>query len=206
LNSKELFEKFFTLNKKYSYSKSLFIFYTDSVQPLLSHKKLNLLDMGSGHYSFFEDVINIDAEITAIDFSKNAIKNAPQSSILYREGNVIDPTFFPDHYYDLIFDSHCLNCLTSKEERQTTFKNIYSGLANNGLFASEMMVQPTDNNVSMDFKWIPQASEIEQELISHGFKIKKFMIANGMSFSHQNKEGELQCDLLQIIGEKIKIH
>lgn len=182
------------------------MFFIDSVRPLLCHKRLNILDMGAGHYSLFEDVINIDAEITAVDFSKNAIKNAPQSSILYREGNIIDPTFFPDKYYDLIFDSHCLNCLTNKEERALAFKNIFNGLSIKGLFASEMMVQPIGKNINMDFKWIPLASEIECELISHGFKIKKFIIDKSLTFSQQNREGEFECDLLKVVGEKINIH
>lgn len=173
------------------------------MHPLLFKKKLKILDIGAGHYSLFEDVENSDAEIIALDFSKNAIRNAPQSKISYRCSNVIESTFFPEKRYDLIFDSHCLNCIITKEERILAFKNIYSALSSNGLFASEMMVQPTDKNISMDYKWIPLANEIEDELISYGFKIKYFMIESGLSFSHQTRDGELCCDLLKVIVEKI---
>jgi len=202
LNSKDFFEQFFKINPKHSYSQSLLHFFEEIVRPRLAANQLSILDMGAGNYSLFEDLQKFNAKITAIDFSKNAIKNAPQTSINYLEGDITDSTFFSAAKYDLIFDSHCLNCLTTEEQRDLAFKNIYLALATGGIFASEMMIQPIGAQVSMPFKMIKSALELEQEIISHGFKIVYFMISRDSSFATMVDGVETKCDVVKIVAQK----
>lgn len=202
MNSKDFFEQFFKINTKHSYSKSLLIFFEDIVRSRLATNQLSILDIGAGNYSLFEDVLRLNAKITAIDFSKNAIACSPQSSISYLEGDITDATFFSAANYDLIFDSHCLNCITTEEQRDLAFNNIYLALGNGGIFASEMMIQPIGAQVSMPFKIIKSAHELEQEIISHGFKIVYFMISRDSSFATIIDGVETKCDVLKIVALK----
>ena len=108
------------------YSRSLFDFFEKIVRPRLFNSDLKILELGSGNYSFFEDVLNLNAEITAIDYSSAAIESAVSSKINYQEINVLDSNFFISAKYDLIYDSHCINCIEIDDERNIAFKNIYS--------------------------------------------------------------------------------
>lgn len=202
MNSKDFFEQFFKINTKHSYSPSLLLFFEEIVRPRLAANQLSILDIGAGNYSLFEDVQKLNAKITAIDFSKNAINSAPQSSISYLEIDITDAAFFSAAQYDLIFDSHCLNCLTTEEQRDLAFKNIYLALVSGGIFASEMMIQPIGAHVSMPFKMIKSALELEQEIISHGFKIVYFMISRDSSFATMVDGIETKCDVLKIVAQK----
>lgn len=202
MNSKDFFEQFFKINTKHSYSQSLLLFFEEIVRPRLGGNQLNILDIGAGNYSLFEDVQKLNAKITAIDFSQNAIDFAPQSSISYLQGDITDATFFSTANYDLLFDSHCLNCLTTEEQRDLAFKNIYLALVTGGIFASEMMIQPIGAHVSMPFKMIKSALELEQEIISHGFKIVYFMISRDSSFAMMVDGVETKCDVLKIVAQK----
>lgn len=190
------------MNKAHSYSKSLHTLFIEHVRPRLSQNRIFILDIGAGNYSMFEDVIDQNAEITAIDFSKNAINDAPKSHIKYLEGNVTDPAFFPTSTYDLIFDSHTLNCITNELERDLAFNNIYSALKPGGLFASEMMIQPFAATVSMPFKMIKSALELEQEITSWGFRILYFMVSRDSGFTNMTDGIETKCDLVKIVAQK----
>jgi len=202
LNSKDFFEDFFEKNKSHTYSPSLKSFFFEIVLPKLNVKHLKVLDLGAGNYSLFEDIPDFEADITALDFSHTAIINSPQSKIKYREGSIIDPVFFPHSECDLIFDSHCLNCITNEVERDLAFKNIYHGLATGGIFAGEMMIQPTNGNVSMPFKMIKSTLDLEQEILSHGFKILYFMISRDSGFTNEVDGIEVKCDLLKVVATK----
>lgn len=202
MNSKDFFEQFFKINTKHSYSQSLLLFFEEIVRPRLGGNLLNILDIGAGNYSLFEDVQKLNAKVTAIDFSQNAIDCAPQSSISYLQGDITDAIFFSAANYDLVFDSHCLNCLTTEEQRDLAFKNIYLALVTGGIFASEMMIQPIGAQVSMPFKMIKSVLELEQEIISHGFKIVYFMISRDSSFATMVDGIETKCDVLKIVAQK----
>lgn len=202
MNSKDYFEKYFKSNKGNTYSKSLLEFFETVVRARLPSNKLIILDLGSGNYSLFEDVSNLNAEITAIDFSTNAVKNAPISNIRYIEVDVTKHNFFKDSKFDLIFDSHCFNCITDETNRNEAYQNIYRALKCDGLFSSEMMVQPTGPKVSMPYKAIKTTLEIEQELISHGFKILYFNISRDSGFISEINGIEIKCDLLKIVAQK----
>jgi hypothetical protein len=64
------------------------------------------------------------------------------------------------------------------------------------------MIQPIGEHVSMPYKSIKSAQEIEQTFISHGFKIIYFMISSESGFSNSVGGIEVKCDLLRIIAKK----
>lgn len=165
-------------------------------------EKSNILEIGCGTYSLFEEVKNIKGDITAIDFSKEAIAQAPQSKIRYCNSNVVDSTFFSSSTYDLVFDSHCMNCITDEVERKIAFQNIHRSLKPNGLFASELMVQPVGKRVEMPFKMIRTTDVLEREIQSYGFKIIYFMISKDNIFGTKVNDEEVTCDLLRMIAQK----
>lgn len=205
MDSKEFFENYFKKKKKHSYSKSLLTFFLEIVQPRLPPGQMTILDLGAGNYSLFEDVNFPDKEMTkvrAIDFSTVAIESSPKSFIEYCESSVCDPTYFKESHYDLIFDSHCLNCITTEVDRNEAFNHIYSALKPKGLLAAEMMVQPIGRNVSMPYKWIKNSLEIEQEIVSHGFTILYFMISRDSGFVSEVEGVEVTCDLIKIVAQK----
>jgi SAM-dependent methyltransferase len=205
LNSKDYFENYFKHQKKLNYSKSLLNFYEEIVSLKINSKQaLKILDIGSGHYSIFEDVKDLNADMTAMDFSQTAIAQSPKSKIKYLLGDISETKFFKDklNYYSLIFDSHCLNCITSPRDRQVAFQNIYFALKPEGIFATELMVQPIGQNVVMPFKMIKTANELEAEIISYGFKINYFMISKENSFGTLVNGVEVTCDVLRVIAKK----
>ena len=202
MNSKDLFNQLYRSKTGQSYSRSLFDFFLKIVRPRLSGSDLKILELGSGNYSLFEDVLDLNAEITAIDISSIAIESAISSKINYQEINILDSKHFAVAKYDLIFDSHCLNCIESDDERSIAFKNIYSSVKSGGFFASEIMVRPESGFVSMPFKMIKSSHQIELELIYHGFKIQYFLISNEISFSTLVGGEEIKCDVLRIIAKK----
>ncbi len=202
MNSKGFFNQFYKNATELSYEKSLLDFFEQNIRARLSNHKINILELGGGAYSLFEEVSNLEAEVTSIDFSSVAILKAPLSQIKYREINLIDPSFFEKEMFDLVFDSHCLNCLTDETERELAFKNIFSSLKPGGLFASELMVQPPNESVSIPFKKIKSAMELEREILSHGFKILYFVISRQSGFTSLVEGVEVRCDLLRVVGRK----
>ncbi|MDD4973173.1 MAG: class I SAM-dependent methyltransferase [Bacteriovorax sp.] len=202
MNSKDFFDQFYQKTKEHSYSKSLYTFFEEIVRPRLSTSDLVILELGSGHFSLFEDISDLQAEVTAIDFSSSAIALAPKSKISYKEVSLVDGLFFNEAKYDLVFDSHCINCITNEEERDIAFKNIYASLKVDGLFASELMIQPDVDQVSMPFKMIKSTQDVEQEIISHGFRILYFTISRDSGFTSVVDGKEIKCDLLRLVAEK----
>jgi hypothetical protein len=65
-----------------------------------------------------------------------------------------------------------------------------------------MMVQRLHKKISMPFKNIKEAMDIESELINSGFRILYFMINSDLAFVHHAGELELECDLLRVIACK----
>lgn len=202
MNSKDFFDQFYKKTKEHSYSKSLYTFFEEIVRPRLSLNNLKILELGSGYFSLFEDIENLKADVTAIDFSSRAIAKAPKSKISYKEVNIVDSLFFNEAKYDLVFDSHCINCITNEGERDIAFKNIHTALKTDGIFASELMIQPEEDPVSMPYKVIKTALELEQEIISHGFRILYFTISRDSGFTSVVAGKEIKCDLLKLVAQK----
>lgn len=202
MDSKDYFEKFYQQTKNHTYSKSLYTFFEENIRHRLPPNELEILELGSGPYSLFEDILHLNAHVTAIDFSKTAFLKTKKSRVLYKEANIIDSSFFKEAQFDLIFDSHCLNCLTKENEREIAFKNIYGSLKTNGLFASELMIQPEHDHVAMPFKMIKSSFDIEQELISHKFKIIFFIISRDSGFISEIDGNKIKCDWLKVVAQK----
>ncbi len=202
MNSKEIFEAYFKSHTGHVYSLSLLSFFKDIIRPRLNSVNLTILDLGPGNYSMFEDADIENSKIDAIDFSSFAINSAPKSRIHYIEGNISDSEFFKEEKYDLIFDSHALNCIINTKDRESVFKNIYFGLKSDGLFASELMVQPINENISMPLKMIKTSHDLEAEIIKHGFKIVYFLISKNFSFVNEMDGIEIKTDMLRIVCQK----
>ena len=201
---KKLFDQHYLNNSDSLPTESLLQFFEEIVKPRLQviQYPLSILDLGSGPYSLFEDQKNSEANIVALDFSSVAISKAPQSTIKYLEGDITNSTLFSSMSFDLIFDSHCMNCITEESHRLKTYKNIYQFLKSDGYFAAELMVQPIGEMIAMPYKKIKSALEIENEILAVGFKIVYFMIVKGAVFEN-NFEGEIvRSDVVRVIARK----
>lgn len=198
LNSLEKFNNFYSSNPCRYFEKSLSDFFYFQVSSRLPNDPV-ILDLGPGPKSLFEESQLDHSLITAIDFSSAAIDlTKGHSQINYRVGDISLPDSIEENNYDLIFDSHCLHCIEDQDLRASSFKNIYYGLKGNGFFCAEMMVQPMGKTVSLPFKYVSSARDLEQELIRNGFKIIYFMIVRELLFENENVE----CDLLRVICRK----
>ena len=197
----KFYDDYYRKNPKAIYSDSLLKFFNESVDSRLRSSS-TILDLGAGAYSFFEDTHNLKAEVTALDFSHQAIAQAAKSSITYLHGSVTDSQFFPELAYDLVFDSHCLHCVIDIKERALAFKNIFLSLKEDGIFASEFMVQPIGRYVEIPYKIIKTARELEEEILSYGFKINYFMIVRDNVFESIVDGEEVKCDVLRVIARK----
>ena len=201
---KKLFDQHYFKKCDSPPNESLLEFWSVVVKPRLSITdcRYSILDLGSGPYSIFEDQKDFSAKIVAVDFSSVAISNAPASQIKYLEGDITDFKLLPSLSFDLIFDSHCINCITNEEDRLNALKNIYQFLKSDGLFAAELMVQPIGLKIEMPHKSIKSALEIENELLNAGFRIVYFMMVRGAVFEN-NFEGEIvQSDVVRVIARK----
>lgn len=200
MNSQDLFDQFYRSHQGPALPESLLQFFESIVRPrLIAPKKI--LDLGCGNFSLFECVKNLEATVIAVDFSQTAIDQAPKSNIIYQHASVTDKKVFPASEFDLVMDSHCLNCLVEKKDRDVAFKNIFEALRVGGLFAAELMVQPIDRNISMPLKAIKTARELEEEILWHNFKILYFMISKDSFVNELNGE-EILCDVLRVIAKK----
>lgn len=199
LNSLEQFNHYHSIAPA-QFAKSLMDFFRQNVQERLPYEA-RILDLGPGVRSLFEEINNLDKSLVrAVDFSPVAIDRARafNSEISYEVKDITFPEVFEDQKYDLIFDSHCLHCIENPAARVSALKNIREALAENGLFAGEMMVQPAHGSVHFPMKYIPTARALEEEFINNGFRIIYFMIGKGLSFENENRE----CDLLRVIATK----
>ena len=182
------------------FAPSLFTFYKNHVEPRLSSFEIQVLDLGAGQYSLFENTKLNKNLIEAIDITHK--KEISISEITYTKADILQPKIFKNKYYDLIFDSHCLHCLGSTIEQNIAIANIYNSLKPDGLFASEIMVQPNKNNVFFPHRQVSEARELEQELVLNGFKIIYFVIAPQMHFYYHEGNNEITCDMLGVIAKK----
>jgi SAM-dependent methyltransferase len=199
LNSLELFNQIYSNEVERAYSPSLLKFFESDVLPRLVNNP-QILDLGAGSKSLFEDTDTIKANITAIDFSHVAISKAKllPSEITYKEVDLGSPDVLEKEHYDLVFDSHCIHCITDEIKRKMAFINIYSALKKNGLFCAEMMVSPSGKEVTLPNKHVVNARELEEEILSYGFKIIYFLIVRDLVFGSNNGD----CDLLRVILRK----
>ena len=200
LNSLEKFNQIYANEKEASYAPSLLGFFESIVVPRIP-PNAKILDLGSGPKSFFEDTNFAKENITAIDFSSVAIERARDfsSAIHYEVLDITTHDSLKKEAYDLIFDSHCLHCITDKDQRHTAFQNIYSALKKDeGLFCAEMMAKPIGKEVFLPNKFVESTLNLEHELQKHGFKIIYFLVVRELRFANENGD----CDLLRLMARK----
>lgn len=199
LNSLEHFNHYFSQVKNEQSSSSLVEFFRSVVQERLPLSDPEVLDLGCGTRSIFEDLNLSKDKVIAIDFSDVAILKTPaNTSINYLVVDLRKENAFGGSKFDLIFDSHCLHCILGRVERKTALNNILNALNDDGIFSAEMMIQKAHRYVSLPFKHIPTALDLEQELLECGFKIIYFLISPGMVFHNENGE----CDIVRVICRK----
>ena len=149
--------------------------------------KLKILEIGCGAGSVFNQQSNDKYQITAIDISEAAIFHAKKTSAGHINFKVMDITDFQREpgEYDLLFDSHCLHCLTDQTSRVNFFKNASQLLKPGGMLTLEAMVNHSrmtfddrftyqDNiliETNKDIRFIPHSRELEEEVLRNGFEI-----------------------------------
>ncbi|RLA62718.1 MAG: hypothetical protein DRQ88_07040 [Epsilonproteobacteria bacterium] len=123
---------------------SLVEFFNEEVKGRLPLNKLgdcDLLEVGCGAKSIFNDFNDPRLKTLGIDISRNAISWAEEfnknNNIKYLNLDVCKMNFKEE--FDLVFDGHLLHCLTDEEDRKKALKNIYNALRPNGLFILETM-------------------------------------------------------------------
>lgn len=184
---------------------SLVDFFCQVVSPRLGNHP-NILEIGCGSYSLFEEVSVHESKVLAIDYSATAIAKAPTAShgskIQYKLMDISQENLGFFSLFDLVFDSHCFHCLMDEKERAQAFVNVFCSLAEGGIFCAEMMVQKPHHKTSIPYKNIKEAREIEEEITRSGLKICYFMIHSHLSFTHRIGESEIESDVLRVIARK----
>lgn len=183
---------------------SLEQFYISSVRSRLPDKELTILELGSGASSVFEKKTSLNLKVTAIDKDKTLIDQAPvDSKISYLNLDITDSKIKEklSSKFDLLFDSHCFQCITDPDERSRAWKNVFELLSENGIFAAEMMVQSSANKIEVRERYIPESFDLEKEILSSGLKINFFFISRDLIFD-LNEEHDLKCDVLRVIATK----
>ncbi|MBC7713152.1 MAG: class I SAM-dependent methyltransferase [Rhizobacter sp.] len=199
MNSLEHFNHYFQTASGDQSNASLIEFYRSVVFERLLKSEPEILDLGCGTRSIFEDLNVVKEKVIAVDFSNVAIEKTPShTTINYLVVDLTTPNAFGKSKFDLIFDSHCLHCIEGYSEREVAFKNIYNALGEDGLFCAEMMIQKSYKYVHLPFKHVPTALELEREILESGLKIIYFLISPGMVFHNENGE----CDLLRVVCRK----
>ena len=199
MNSLELFNQIYTNEEEPTFSSSLLDFFKTNLLIRLP-SDAQILDLGSGSKSIFEEELGLSKkDITAVDFSSVAILKAQdKSSIKYLEIDITTPGSLGHELFDLIFDSHCLHCITDETLRKFALKNIFNSLKPTGIAAFEMMVSRSSESLDLQGKYVVEARELEQEILAHDFKIIYFVIVRNAVFESNN----LRSDLLRVIIKK----
>lgn len=182
-------------------SRALFNFVLESKNKFLSNKDwkgLKVLELGSGRGGLGLQLARLGADVTLVDFSPSALK---QAEILFEQegfkvktisGDVTHPDITLPEKYDVIVDSHLLHCLIQNPERSSYYELVRSHLTRGGIFVSETMVHRKkmfipdgfmfDENYvlwQMFGKWTPvrrilDSLDLEQEINNAGLHITYF--------------------------------
>jgi 2-polyprenyl-3-methyl-5-hydroxy-6-metoxy-1,4-benzoquinol methylase len=186
---------------KHNFAPSLISFFQKTVSTYLPLADLKILDIGAGNFSLFENLPPENNLVDALDI--RIVENyRSENGISYFQGNIVDSSCLKNMFYDLVFDSHCLHCLKNRDDQEIALENIYNSLKLNGIFATEIMVQPSGNKVLFPMRQVGESIEIENLLTSSGFKIIYFVIVPRMSFYFEYDQGEIVCDMLRIVARK----
>lgn len=183
------------------FSPSLLSFFKNNIFHRLPKNNFNILDIGCGNYSIFEEVELEEMHVDAFDLVCNP-STFKTGKVSYSSGNILQSNARKYNYYDLVFDSHCFHCLKSNEEQEIAFGNIYQLLKMNGIFTAEIMVQPFSKKVLFPGRLVREVVDIEQLILNAGFKINYFVVLPNMHFYFETNKIEVDCDMLRIIITK----
>lgn len=196
---------------------ALWNFFKDIVVPRINKiEECRILELGAGDQSSFDgrnwneiggqpySIVALDKKYKSLTISQDLVGELPpipDPLLNYIPGDITQK--ISGAPYDLVFDSHCIHCLISKEERQKAWHNLYHSLKEGGIVAGEMMAAHKFMQFNLPFfyheeekvlfkvfgdKLVPLRKilnhlEIEEEILSAGFQIEYFFFAKGRKFS-----------------------
>lgn len=204
-------------------SKPLYNYVLDSKNRFLPNadwQGLKVLEVGSGRGGVGLLLARLGAEVTLLDFSPTALRQAEQIFALENlpvkaiEGDVTHPDVDLPESYDVIVDSHLLHCLTEDPDRASFYRLVYDHLKPEGIFISETMVHRKKLFIPDGFmfderhvlwqmfgKWTPvrrilDSLDLEQELKSADFEIVYFYYYGQYSFVPHQSFMEIPSEIL----------
>lgn len=194
-------DRFYSASEKTSFPKTLNRlirrFYPD-------YSRLSVIEFGCGLNPIIanddiEDYLGVDISISTTEINRLQYSN---------EFICADLTSSLDlnRQYDLLIDSHLLHCLTSAEDRRKYYQNILSCMGENSSFILEVACFHSDVKFPFDYmfdgelvfkmdqklaekyyqdglypyRWLPNETVVENELINSGFAIDYMMIRNDL--------------------------
>ena len=186
--------------------------------PLMSELRIgehSILEVGCGASSIFSKFKEPEQNVLAVDFSMAAINLAnKEEGIDYRVLDVTEPWGL-NKTFDVIFDAHCIHCLTSREGRRHYLNEVKNHLNPRGRFFIESMVSCSDMEFPDDFlyldneetllqqigehaiavRYIPEARNLENEFLNAGFQIDYFKVRdNKKVIPHNRRDYAFESD------------
>lgn len=166
-----------------------------------------LLELGCGDGCLTLPLARMGFETYGIDIAPTAIawaKEKAQAQCLspdFRTGDVLDLPY-PDDFFDLVVDGHCLHCITG-EDRKRFLSQAFRVTKPGGLFLVMTMCNEPPEDVKDCFdpvtrcmvrdgvagRYIGLAEDILKEISSSGFAVKSSEVSVDVSYPHQ---GELK--------------
>lgn len=178
----ECYEKVYEELKKSSHfnplpNSSLVDFFNQEVKsrlPLNPRGECDLLEIGCGAQSLFNNFTDPRLKILGIDISKNAIAWADElnsnEDIKYLNQDVCKMSFKEE--FDLVFDGHLLHCLTDELDRKKALENIYASLRPGGLYVLETMT--AHKNMSFEENLHFEKDTLYRLFTNAGYDLKFF--------------------------------
>jgi SAM-dependent methyltransferase len=204
-------------------SRGLFNFTCEIKDKFLSNKgwkELKILELGSGRGGLGLSLARLGAQVTLVDFSPSALRQAEQIfaheglPVITIEGDVTYPDLDIPLKFDLIIDSHLLHCLAFDPQRSSYYGLVKDHLNEGGVFLAETMVHRKklfipegfmldQNNVlwQMFGQWKPvrkiiDSIDLETELKNSGFNISYFYFYSQYVFVPHKSFLDLPEDIL----------
>jgi ubiquinone/menaquinone biosynthesis C-methylase UbiE len=165
-----------------------------------------LLELGCGAGNLSIALSNRGFEVFGVDFSESAISwalenaTAVKARVDFRVADVTELSFFPDGFFDVLYDGNCFHCILG-ESRRKALSEWRRILKKQGmLFISSLCASETDSSFpkefdpvtriltesSIPYRQIPTADAIERELSEAGFEILNSKVRTDSPFGHIN--------------------
>jgi len=158
---------------------SLVDFFNQEVRsrlPLNPQGDCDLLEIGCGAKSLFNDFDDPRLKVLGVDISKSAISWARElnenENIKYKNLDVCEMSFKEE--FDLVFDGHLLHCLTDEKDRNKCLQNIYQSLRPNGLFVLETMTSHKKMSFEEDLYFEEKENTLYRLFTNAGYDLSFF--------------------------------